>query len=215
VFSSLRRHFRQGPLLAGESDQQRDARLCAKSQQPNRAQRLSRHCRPQEKDQHHKFDDNPYLINCHNGTLDLRTGELRSHERSDLFTKSVNAEYDVDSKREFFDEFLETIQPDPGVRAFLQRSIGYSLLGTVRERSFWILHGTGNNGKSIFVNLFNNLLGDYASGTTTASIMLSKGSASRMISRVSAASGSSSFRRPKKMSGSTRAWSKRCQLAIR
>jgi putative DNA primase/helicase len=40
---------------------------------------------------------------------------------------------------------------------------------------FWILHGTGNNGKSIFVNLFNNLLGDYASGTTTSSIMLSKG----------------------------------------
>jgi putative DNA primase/helicase len=122
-----------------------------------------------------EFDAQPYLINCVNGTLDLRTGALRAHDRSDLFTKIVNAEYDPDAKRDFFDEFLETIQPDPVIRAFLQRSIGYSLLGTVRERSFWILHGTGNNGKSIFLTLFNNLLGDYASGTTTSSIMLSKG----------------------------------------
>jgi putative DNA primase/helicase len=82
--------------------------------------------------------------------------------------------YDPDAESPAFKSFLETIQPDPSVRAFLQRSIGYSLLGKVRERSFWILYGTGNNGKSIFVNLFNNLLGDYASATTTASVMAGK-----------------------------------------
>jgi putative DNA primase/helicase len=125
-----------------------------------------------------QFDDYPYLLNCGNGILDLRTGELKPHDRNYLLTKIVETEYDPDAKREFFDQFLETIQPDPSIRAFLQRSIGYSLLGTVRERSFWILHGTGNNGKSIFVNLFNNLLGDYASGTTTASIMQRGGNGS-------------------------------------
>jgi putative DNA primase/helicase len=120
------------------------------------------------------FDTQPILLNCNNGTLDLRTGELRPHERTDKITRVVNADYNADASSPTFERFLETIQPDPNIRAFLQRSIGYSLLGEVRERSFWILHGTGNNGKSVFVNLFNNLLGEYASGTSTATIMAAK-----------------------------------------
>lgn len=125
------------------------------------------------------LDTQPMLLNCRNGTLDLRTGEMHSHDRSQLLTKVVEADYPYEDPSivgKSFRDFFTTIQPNPVVRAFLQRSIGYSLLGTVRERSFWILHGTGNNGKSVFVNLFNNLLGDYASGTTTSSIMLGKGS---------------------------------------
>jgi len=123
-----------------------------------------------------EFDQDPYLLNCQNGTLDLRTGELRGHDRADRITRVVQSDYDADAEPVAFKEFLDTIQPDPSVRAFLQRSIGYSLLGVVRERSFWILYGTGANGKSVFVNLFNNLLGDYASGTTAGTIMQGKGS---------------------------------------
>ncbi|MEK7856259.1 MAG: phage/plasmid primase, P4 family, partial [Acidobacteriota bacterium] len=121
-----------------------------------------------------QFDTQPFLLNCANGTLDLKTGVLRPHNRADRITRIVNCNFDADAESETFERFLETIQPDPSIRAFLQRSIGYSLLGAVRERTFWILYGTGNNGKSIFVNLFNNLLGDYASATTTASVMAGK-----------------------------------------
>ena len=117
------------------------------------------------------FDTQPFLLNCANGTLHLKTGELRPHNRMDRITRVLKCEYDADAESKVFTDFLETIQPDPDIRAFLQRSIGYSLLGTVRERSFWILYGTGNNGKSVFVNLFNNLLGEYSSATTTASVM--------------------------------------------
>ncbi len=120
------------------------------------------------------FDAQPFLLNCNNGTLDLKTGKLRSHNRADRITRIVHSDYDADATSDVFDSFLETVQPDPSIRAFLQRSIGYSLLGVVRERSFWILYGTGNNGKSVFVNLFNNLLGEYASATTTASVMAGK-----------------------------------------
>lgn len=120
------------------------------------------------------FDEQPYLLNCRNGTLDLQTGELRAARREDRITRSVNCDYIPDLTSRTFESFLETIQPDPDIRAFLQRSIGYSLLGNVRERSFWILYGTGNNGKSIFINLFKNLLGEYASATTTSSVMATK-----------------------------------------
>lgn len=124
-----------------------------------------------------QFDDRDAtggVLNFKNGTLDLATGNLRPHAREDKITRCIPYNYDDQARSPIFNAFLDRIQPDDSVRAFLQRSIGYSLLGTVRERSFWILYGTGNNGKSIFTNLFNNLLGDYASTTTTASIMQSR-----------------------------------------
>ncbi len=123
------------------------------------------------------FDTQKYLINCLNGTLDLRTGEISPHDRTQLLTRLVNCEYDPEAHSPLYAGFLQTVQPDPVIRAFLQRSIGYSLLGTVRERAFWVLLGTGNNGKSIFLNLFNSLLGEYASGTTAGSIMSNNPSA--------------------------------------
>lgn len=118
-----------------------------------------------------KIDARPYLLNCRNGTVNLQTGELRPHDRNDFLTKIVNGDYNPDAQAPEFDVFLRRIQPDANIRAFLQRSIGYSLLGVVRERSFWILYGTGNNGKSVFTNLFNRLLGDYAATTTAATVM--------------------------------------------
>lgn len=122
------------------------------------------------------LDTQPYLINCKNGTLSLRTGELRTAERSQLITKVVGCDYEPDAGSPRFERFLETIQPDPAIRAFIQRSIGYSLLGTVRERSFWILYGIGANGKSVFLNLISKILGDYASGTSASSIMSGRNS---------------------------------------
>lgn len=120
------------------------------------------------------FDAPHYLINCKNGTLDLRTGSLKEHDRADRITRIVNCDYDADAFSPTFDKFITRIQPDPSIRAFLQRSIGYSLLGNIRERSFWILYGTGNNGKSIFTNLFLNILGEYGSTTRSDSIMANK-----------------------------------------
>lgn len=120
------------------------------------------------------FDEQPRLLNCKNGTLDLQTGSLKPHDKADRITRIVNYDYDADARSATFDKFIERIQPDPSIRAFLQRSIGYSLLGNIRERSFWILYGTGNNGKSIFTNLFLNILGEYGSTTRSDSIMAGK-----------------------------------------
>lgn len=117
------------------------------------------------------FDANPYLLNCKNGVIDLRTGSLLPHDKSFFCSRLIEVNYTADAHSPHFERFLSDIQPDPSVRAFLQRSIGYSLLGIARERAFWILYGTGNNGKSIFINLFSKLLSGYAAGTTTATIM--------------------------------------------
>ncbi len=128
-----------------------------------------------------------YKINCRNGTLDLKTGALDPHRAEDRITRFIDVDYEPDIESPAFERFLRVIQPDASIRAFLQRSIGYSMLGVVRERSFWILYGGGNNGKSVFTNLFTTMLGDYACGTTSETIMDAKrqgGSANSDIARL-------------------------------
>lgn len=122
------------------------------------------------------FDKNPYLLNCKNGVVDLKTGVLGPHKKEDFITKIVPFDFDASAKAPEFQKFIETILPNAEAREFLRRSIGYSLLGIVRERCFWILYGNGNNGKSVFIDLFSALLNDYASSTTSASVMNKKGS---------------------------------------
>lgn len=110
-----------------------------------------------------EFDTDPYLLNCVNGTLDLRTGQLREHCREDLMTKMVAVEYDPNATCPVFDGFLEDIfEGDPIMIAFLQKALGYSLTGVTREQCWFFLHGNGANGKSTLVNVILSIMGDYA-----------------------------------------------------
>jgi putative DNA primase/helicase len=45
---------------------------------------------------------------------------------------------------------------------FLQRAVGYSLTGDVRAQKLFFLYGTGANGKSTFLKIIQEMLGDYA-----------------------------------------------------
>ncbi len=63
------------------------------------------------------LDADPFLLNCANGTLDLRTSELRSHDPADLLTKMTGAAYRPDSAGPEFAKFLERVQPGPAVAA--------------------------------------------------------------------------------------------------
>ena len=43
------------------------------------------------------MDTDPWMFNCTNGTIDLRTGELRPHKQADAITKLCPIKYLVDS----------------------------------------------------------------------------------------------------------------------
>jgi phage/plasmid-associated DNA primase len=68
------------------------------------------------------------------GTLDLHTGQLQPHDPADMLTKLVQANYDADAHCPIWLAFLARVQPDPAIRTFLQRSIGYSPTGLVSEQ---------------------------------------------------------------------------------
>jgi putative DNA primase/helicase len=107
------------------------------------------------------LDADPFLLNCANGTLDLRTGELRGHDPADLLTKMTGAAYDPDAAGPEFAKFLERVQPDPAMRAYLARLLGHSLEGRVTEHILPIFHGQGRNGKGTLTGAVLAALGDY------------------------------------------------------
>jgi putative DNA primase/helicase len=107
------------------------------------------------------LDTDPYLFNCANATLDLRTGQLRPHNPDDLITKVAGCGYDPQADGPVFAKFLAEILPDD-VREFVQRLFGYSMLGLVLEHILAIFTGVGQNGKTTLIEVVKAAFGDYA-----------------------------------------------------
>lgn len=118
-----------------------------------------------------KLDLNPWLLNVENGTLDLKTGVLRPHDRADLITKLAPVAYDPTATCPRFERFLEEVQPDPERRAYLKRLAGYTATGVIREHVLPINYGAGRNGKGVFTNILLHVLGDYAITVPTELLM--------------------------------------------
>jgi len=123
------------------------------------------------------LDRDAWLLNCPNGTLDLRTGELRPHRREDLITRIVPAAYEPTADCPRWTAFLDRIMGgEAELVAFLRRAVGYALTGSTAERCLFILHGSGKNGKSVFIEAVRTLLGDgYAARTPVQTLMAKRG----------------------------------------
>jgi P4 family phage/plasmid primase-like protien len=109
------------------------------------------------------LDSDVWLLNCLNGTVDLRTGDLRSPSRGDLITKLAPVDYDPDAPCPTWNGFLQRVtRNNPELIEFLQRTVGYALTGDTSEQCLFILHGAGANGKTTFMEAVRSALGDYA-----------------------------------------------------
>jgi putative DNA primase/helicase len=110
------------------------------------------------------LDSNPWLFNVQNGTIDLRTGQLREQRREDFITKLSLVTFDPDATCPRWKSFLRVIiNDDEELIAYLQRLVGYCLAGVTEEHILPFLYGTGANGKSTFVETVLKLFGpDYA-----------------------------------------------------
>lgn len=108
------------------------------------------------------FDANLFHLNLSNGTLDLKSGELRPHSRDDLITKKVGVAYNQNANCPLFKNFLKEITcGNQELERYLQVLTGYCLTGDTREQILFIYFGNGSNGKSTFIELQKELYGDY------------------------------------------------------
>jgi putative DNA primase/helicase len=121
------------------------------------------------------LDQHPWLLNVPNGTIDLRTVELRDHRREDRITILCPTEYDPEAGSYNWDRFLEAIFVTQDLIDFVQRLFGYCLTGDVSEQILPIFWGIGANGKSTLLNAFMNALGtDYAMQAIPDLLMVKK-----------------------------------------
>ncbi len=110
-----------------------------------------------------ELDADPWLLNCKNGTIDLRTGELRAHRRGDLVTRLVPTEFDPAARLATWDRFLsDATNGKDGLEAFLRRGVGYSLTGDMGEKVLFFIHGPKDAGKTTFLEAIKAALGDYS-----------------------------------------------------
>ncbi len=122
------------------------------------------------------FDADPWLLNVENGTIDLRTGQLRDHSPNDLITKLAPVTFDPAATAPRWERFLREVLPTDAVRAYVQRAAGYSLSGVVREHCFFMAVGAGRNGKGVLMRCLARVMGDYAA-TAPMDLLIAKSGA--------------------------------------
>lgn len=111
------------------------------------------------------FDQGQMLLNVQNGTIDLRTGELRPHSPDDMITQIAATHYPETESEEKIGLWLDCINTwhngNEDTIGYLQRLGGYCLTGSTASRVFPIFYGGGKNGKSVFLDTTVDLIGDY------------------------------------------------------
>lgn len=133
------------------------------------------------------FDADPWLLNVANGTLDLRTGQLREHERGDMLTKLAPVDYAPNAYDVTLDRYLATVTDgDSDFAAYLQRAAGYSLTGDTGEECFFLVLGPAATGKSTLVEALLAMLGDYGLKSSFSAFLESRyqGGATPEIARL-------------------------------
>jgi len=109
-----------------------------------------------------ELDSSPWLFNCNNGTINLKTGLLQDHKREDYITKISRVDYEPTASTTVWCTFLsKVLGGNESLIKYLQKCIGYSLTGNTSEQVLFFLYGTGGNGKSTFINIVRKLEGDY------------------------------------------------------
>ena len=144
---------------------------------------------PASPDDFDKFTD---YLNCQNGIINLRNGELMPHDSELMMSKICMSEYDTSgTKPELWLRFLDDVtNHDKKLQEYIQRCVGYSISGSNREQCAYFLYGMGNNGKSTFLDTIADLLGGYSSNTQPETVMMKKwgdGGASSDIARLKSA----------------------------
>jgi hypothetical protein len=81
------------------------------------------------------FDPDPWLLNCEDGLIDLRTLALQPHRREAYCTKLAPVGYDPGADCPTWRAFLNRVTgEDQDLQDFLQRAVGYTLTGDTREQ---------------------------------------------------------------------------------
>lgn len=122
------------------------------------------------------FDADPWAFNVQNGTIDLRSGEIRPHRPEDLITNVSPAGWrGIDAKAPLFERFIsEAMDGEEEKIGFLRRRAGYTVTGDMREQVFFFDHGPEAAGKGTENRAEFDVMGSYARATDIATFLTAR-----------------------------------------
>ncbi|MFM1701543.1 phage/plasmid primase, P4 family [Aeromonas salmonicida] len=111
----------------------------------------------------HELNANPMLLGTANGVIDLKTGRLLAPRRAFMMTHHSPVAYDPAATCPRWEQFISEITcGDSEYATYLQRCVGYWITGRTDEQLLFFLHGGGCNGKSTFMSVIQQLLGEFS-----------------------------------------------------
>lgn len=122
------------------------------------------------------FNANIHLLNCNNGTLDLRNGLLQEHNPGDLLTRCLKVDYNPLAACPRWHGFIQTIfAGNIPLIDFIQQALGMCLTGDVSEQCLFICYGTGSNGKTTLLETVRIILAGYGLAANIETFQIHKG----------------------------------------
>lgn len=104
--------------------------------------------------------DTADLLNCGNGVVDLRSGQLAPHDPSLMFTKLTETDYVPGAQHADWDRCVRALPED--ARDWVQRKLGQASTGHApTDEIVMFMRGGGENGKTTFLLGVRQALGDF------------------------------------------------------
>ena len=167
--------FREASDAEDKADRRKIAAWAKATESNNRIKAMIERTKSRVSMAVEQLDSDLWLFNCINGTVNLRTGVLQSHNRNDYLTKITYVKHDKTADAPVFHGFLDkALRGNQDMIRFLQRAIGYSMTGNTGEECLFFIYGEGRNGKTKFLEAIERVLGDYASWASSDSFMEQK-----------------------------------------
>lgn len=117
------------------------------------------------------LDSHAWELNTPGGIIDLRTGNLIPSDPQKLHTQVTTCTPDFDADPSMWLDFLAQTFPLQDLVDYMQRLVGYSAVGEVREHLLPFAYGGGGNGKGVFLEAIKGVLGDYATTSPNGFLM--------------------------------------------
>lgn len=120
-----------------------------------------------------EWDKHPMLLNTPDHVIDLETG--RAVARTGLLFTQVARIAPRRMPTPAWEKFVsEVFGGDLEMVEFIQRMAGYALTGSIKEQKLFFLHGSGSNGKSVFLDVLRAIGGTYSHNLPSEALMTSK-----------------------------------------
>jgi P4 family phage/plasmid primase-like protien len=127
------------------------------------------------------MDTNKHLLCFNNGVVDFKNKIFRDGYPEDYITKTTRINYvpydlknlEIKEMSDEIEDFMKKLFPIDDLFTYMWDHLASCLIGSNKNQTFNVYHGSGSNGKSIIADLMSVTLGEYK-GTVPITLVTEK-----------------------------------------